>query len=444
MLLLSAVATLVALALAGWAIASVLERFVVEGLDRRLDAELSLLASTVGPDGSVDRDRLRQRVGAFEQGRGWQWRIAGPAGTLGSADFPALDAGPPGPPHPDHGPDARAPDPRLPDPASDRIRALDGEEADGLRVHARRLTLHTARGDVTLIAAAPRDVVSRPIRAALAPLLAALAALAAVLAVATVVQLRLGLRPVRRMRDQVAALRTGQQSAIDEDQPSELRPLAVELNALAHDNAAALEGARQSAANLAHALKTPVATLALDLRDQPERAAQVARIDATIRHHLGRARAAAANRRATTPVAPAVEGVVTAVRRLHAERAIGVHAEVAPDLAVAVDAHDLDEMIGNLVDNAARYATSAVRIAAAADPGDRRTVAITVTDDGPGIPAELQSRALDAGVRLDEQGDGHGFGLAIVAELASLYGGALTLDRAATGGLAATIVLPAA
>lgn len=434
MLLLSGVATLVALLLAGWAIAGVLERLVIEGLDRRLDAELSLLASSVDDNGAIDRDRLRRRIAAFERGPGWRWQIVGPAGTIGSTDFPTLDPAPPRPP--------RMPEGKRPDEDGARIGALEGHEADGSHIHARRLTIHSDNGDVELTAAAPREILARPIRAALLPLLAALAMLAALLAAATIVQLRVGLRPIRRMRDQVAALRDGRQTTIDENQPSELRPLAAELNALARDNEAALGAARQSAANLAHALKTPVAALALDVRDEPARAAQVARIDATIRHHLGRARAAAANNRATTLVAPAVDGVVTAVRRIHAERAISIDVELAPHLAVAVDPHDFDEMIGNLIDNACRYAKSRVRITGRIDPADHRQIGITVADDGPGVPADLRARVQQPGLRLDETGDGHGFGLSIVAELTSLYGGSLALDEAIGGGLAAHLALP--
>lgn len=433
MLMLSAVATVIALAIAGWVIVGVLERLVVEGLDRRLDAELSLLASTIRPDGMVDRDRLAQARGAFEPGPGWRWQIAGPAGSVGSADFASLVLAAPDP-------HRRGGDGPEADGIVDRIRPLDGRDGEGPRVHARRLTIHTEAGDVTLTAAAPRDVVSRPIRAALVPLLTALAVLALLLAIATIVQLRLGLRPIRRMRDQVAALRTGRRPTIDEEQPAELRPLAAELNALARDNAAALQSARQSAANLAHALKTPVTTLALDLRDDPARAAQVARIDATIRHHLARARATTADRRVSTPLLPVVEDVVAAVRRLHADRPLRYVVDVG-DHAVAVDPHDLSELIGNLVDNASRHADATVRISAARKE-DRR-IRVTVADDGAGVPAHERAKVAQPGVRLDERGDGHGFGLSIVGELAVLYGGSLALSDAALSGLLAEIDLPA-
>ena len=418
MLLLSAVAILSALGIAGWAIAGVLERVVTEGIDRRLDAEIALLASVVDRDGRVDRAALAERAGALEAGRGWRWRIETPTGAIGSADRPMLHEGP----HPrrERGPEA-----------------LDGEDAAGRGVHARRLVM----GRVTLFAAAPRAVIARPLRDALVPLLAALAILAALLAAATWVQLRLGLRPLDRMRAQVAAIRAGTASRIDEDQPVELRGLAAELNALAADREAALATARQSAANLAHALKTPVATLALALRDDPAKAAQVDRIDATIRHHLSRARAGTVDVRASTPLAPAVADLVQAIGRLHAARGLAIDTDVA-DVTAAMDAQDLDELLGNLLDNAARHAATGVRVSVQPQ-ADARWFDLVVADDGPGIPVAERERVTQAGVRLDERGEGHGFGLAIVRELAELHGGRLTLAARPGGGLAARVTLPA-
>ena len=437
MLALSAAAALVALIVAGWTIAGVLGRFVTEGLDQRLDSEVTMLASVVDTNGHVDRDKLSQRLGVLRGERGWRWQIRSPDGTIGSADFPTLDAGPPHPPL--DGPGRFDPPP----PSDDRMHPLDGATEHGVRIYARQLTIDTLRGPVTLTAAAPRDVVRRPIRGALTPLLIALAALAGLLGAATLVQLRLGLRPLRRLRDQVADIRTGARATVDEEQPSELQPLAVELNALAKENAAALATARLSAANLAHALKTPVATLALDLRDEPARAALVARIDTTIRHHLARARADAVNRRASTILTPALTDLARTVRELHRERSLDIEVESPSDLSVAVDPQDLDEMVGNLLDNAARHAASTILIRSAKDGDHHRRVRIEVCDDGPGISASDRAHAIQPGTKLDERGSGHGFGLAIVVELAALYGGKLTLDGAEGGGLRAVLVLPA-
>ena len=442
MLLLSAVAILAALGIAGWAIAGVLERVVTEGIDRRLDAEIALMASVVDGDGRVDRAALAQRQGALDAGRDWLWRIEAPGGAIGSTDrfVPRPDAAPPGPRLP--GPPGPPPPGAAPLPDGGP-QGVDGTDASGARLHARRLVLTTRSGPVTLFAAAPRGVIARPLRVALVPLLAALAILAGLLATATLVQLRLGLKPLARLRAQLAAIRAGEAERVDEDQPVELQGLAAELNALAADRAQALATARQSAANLAHALKTPVATLALRLRADAEGAAQVERIDATIRHHLARARAGVVDTRASTAVRPAVDDLVQAIGRLHGDRGLAITADVRGDPVAAIEPQDFDELLGNLLDNAAQHARSMVQASASLDPADARRLVLTVADDGPGIPEEERSRVTQAGVRLDERGEGHGFGLAIVRELASLHGGALTLDAREGGGLVAQVTLPA-
>lgn len=422
MLGLSLLATLVALLVAGAAIAGVLQRFVTQGLDQRLDAELSLLAGAVGGDGRIDRARLTRLRGLLDAGPGRQWQISGPVQTVGSAEFPALRT---------RGPALRD---ALRGEGEERPQPLEGRDG----VHARQISIATDAGPVVLTAAAPRDVVARPIRAAVVPLLATLGILGILLGIATLVQVRIGLRPLRALRDGVAAMRRGA-AGVSEAQPDELRPLAIELNALARDNAAALATARASAANLAHALKTPVATLALTVRDDPAQAAQLARIDATIRHHLARARNIAGGHASSTALAPAIADLVSTIRRLRMERGVVIDAAIDSALHVAVDAADLDELAGNLIDNAARHAGTRVRVSATVDQG---MIRLSVVDDGPGIALADRQRATDAGVRLDEREDGHGFGLAIARELAALYGGVLVLDDAAGGGLCASVTLP--
>lgn len=429
MLALSAVATLVALLIAGVSIAGVLGRVVTMGIDRRLDAQLTLIASAVGRDGEIDRGRLRSVQPLLDPGPGWRWRIDAPGGSIGSDDLPVAAPTPPGPRRPERGPG------QGPGPGPG---ALDGRDRSGDQLHARQVTVETGAGQVVLTAAAPRDVITQPVRSALAPLLATLALLGAVLGMAAVVQIRLGLRPVRRLRAAVGAIRRGDAHAVDSDQPAELRPLAEELNALVRENEAALATARASAANLAHALKTPVATLGLELAGDPRRA-QVDRIDTTIRHHLARAKAATASTRAATPLAPAIAELATTITRLRGERGVAMRSAVAADLVVAVDPADLDELAGNLIDNAARHARASVSIEA---QREGRLVRLVITDDGPGIPAADRARATAPGVRLDERSDGHGFGLAISRDLAELHGGTLSLEDAPGGGLRATVTLP--
>jgi signal transduction histidine kinase len=433
LLALSAVATLAALVFAAFAIGHVLERFVMQGLDDRLDGQLALLAPAVRPDGSVDRARIHLLPPFGEPGSGWNWRIQAPGQTLGS------DAAAPALPPRGHGPEPRE--------GERRARPLDWRGADGEMRHARALTVATSAGPAILQASAPREIVARPLGQAMTPLIVSLALLGLFLIAAILIQLRLGLRPLGRLRTDLAAVRAGRARHVPAAQPAEIAPLAAELNALIDENEAGLANARGHVANLAHGLKTPLATLALRLRE-PGRdpdgtlAELVERIDGSIRHHLGRARATAsagAGARIATPLLPCIDELAGALSRIHADRAIAFAVPEGPDLAVAVDRQDLIEMIGNLLDNAWRWAGTEVTIRIVT----RDSMAeLVIEDDGPGIPDAEMDAALAPGRRLDEAGDGHGFGLSIARELAELNGGRLDLARSAAGGLAATLSLP--
>jgi signal transduction histidine kinase len=431
MLVLSAVATLLALAIAGWTTAGVLGRFVTEGLDQRLDAQIAILATAVRDDGSIDRTRIEQRAGAMMLGPGWRWQIIGPDGTTSSKDFPVLDL--PLRPPVEHGPPPPGPPAELREP--DRPVPREGRDGEG-PVHARQATIATRRGPVTLIAAAPSKVIAQPIRAALMPLLTIVAVLAVVFATAAVFQLRFALRPIMALRDQLGEIRIGTRSHVEEDQPAELKPLAVELNALASESVAALDAARASAANLAHALKTPVATLSLVVGDVPQAGAQIDRIEEVIRHHLARARTAAVAHRVRTSLKPVMADIVAVIGSLYPERSITV--DVPPELAVSLDAHDLSEILGNVLDNAGRHSHSTVSVRAVAEG---RHVTVSIEDDGPGIPPQLRERAMRPGIRLDETPMGDGFGLAIVRDLVALHGGSLELQESSLGGLLVRLTL---
>jgi signal transduction histidine kinase len=447
LLVLSLAATLAALLVAGVAIGGVLEHFVTATTDARLADRALALGTAVRRDGTIDGavlDQIEARIPKREP-----WRIDAPGGSVGTRrddgslavafdddpHFRDLLRGAP-PPRRDHKP---------PDALPAGVRPFDDRLSNGPAVHGLVSTVSTDAGEATLIVAVSRGVIDRPIRAALIPLALSLLALGAALALASIVQLRLGLRPLTRLRRDVAAIRDGRADRVSDDQPAELIPLAGELNALLADTKAALTAARASAANLAHGLKTPIATLALTAgepgRDPDGRlATSIARLDATVRHHLGRARAGiAGNGRVLTPVAPIVREIADAIRHIHADSGIAIVMDIPADLAVAVDRTDLEEMVGNLADNAMRWARRQVRIVAISRAG---MAIVEVIDDGPGIPLDARMRALAQGMRLDERGDGHGFGLAIVCELAGLYGGTLTLGDTPGGGLTATLSLP--
>lgn len=443
LLLLSAIATGFALIVAAFAIGRVLERFVIHGIDDRLDSSIALMASTVRPDGSVDRTRVAALEPAFAPGPGWHWRIDAPGDHLGSIGEPQLQERH----HPPALPGSPAAGRRDPRPDSDRSTTpFDGQLGDGTPFHGRRLTIPTAAGNATLVASAPRALVERPIGQAIVPLLLTLAILGVLLALAAVIQLRIGLRPLTRLRGAIGDVRDGRASRVPDDQPAELAPLVTELNALIGQNAAALANARGHVANLAHGLKTPLATLSLGLRDpgaDPDGAlsAEVARIDRAIRHHLGRARAdaAGASGRVSTAIAPALRGLTDALARIHADRRVEVSVDVAPDLTAIIDPQDLDELLGNLLDNGWRWAAARIAVTASSEG---RSVTIRIDDDGPGIPPDARLTALAAGQRLDERGDGHGFGLSIARELAELHGGSIDLQQSAWGGLAVSVTLP--
>jgi signal transduction histidine kinase len=221
----------------------------------------------------------------------------------------------------------------------------------------------------------------------------------------------------------------------------------TELNALLDQNARNLERARGHVANLAHALKTPLATLSMALAEparDPDGALrlQVDDMDHRVRHHLRRARAAAltGSARVRTPLAPRLTDLRDALARLYAEKGVAIGLAVPDDLAVSCEGQDLDEMLGNLVDNACRWCLGRVQVSAAARDG---RVAVQVADDGPGLDPAAAEAVMARGRRLDEGVPGHGFGLPITLELAELYGGSLTLARSDLGGLQAELILPA-
>jgi signal transduction histidine kinase len=259
---------------------------------------------------------------------------------------------------------------------------------------------------------------------------------------------RLGLKPLATLREDLVRVRAGRAERITSPQPSEIRPLVTELNTLLEENAANLDRARRHVANLGHGLKTPLATLALLLEEpgldpQGKLRPLVTTMDRRIRHHLSRARAAALGGavRNRTVLAPAVGDHLTVFAKLYVDKSIRFETDIGPDLAVACEAQDVDEMLGNVIDNACKWARRRVRISAAnAD----RMVKINVEDDGPGLSDAQVGDVLRAGMRIDESVPGYGFGLPITRELVELYGGALSLSRSDLGGLQLTALLPAA
>jgi signal transduction histidine kinase len=266
-------------------------------------------------------------------------------------------------------------------------------------------------------------------------------------------QVRRGMAPVNELRQRLLELRQGRARRLDGDYPSEVQPLVDDLNALLDHREEAVRRAQARAGDLAHGLKTPLAVLAQDAaqaeRDgHAELAASIRREVEGMRHqvdsHLAQARAAAsaAAPGARCAVASSAEPLGRTLDRLYADRRLTFRIEVPPGLAVAVERPDLDEMLGNLLDNACKWARGRVTLAATGNGA--RQVLVIVEDDGEGVPEALWAQVLDRGVRADQSSPGTGLGLAIVRDLVGVYGGSIALGRASIGGLRAELRLPGA
>jgi signal transduction histidine kinase len=289
-------------------------------------------------------------------------------------------------------------------------------------------------------------------------LMVSLLVLGMLLVLAALAQVALGLSPLRALQKALKRVREGQDARLDGRFPAEVQPLIDDFNGVLERNAMMIERARTQAGNLAHAIKTPLAVLGQAaeqaLRDttQPEPSdhrlallvqEQIATARRHVDWHLARSRAAAtqgaSGRR--TLVAPVVQGLVRAMQRIHAARQLNIDTSaVSQAMVFDGEEQDLHDLLGNLIDNACKWAHATVRVSGASTPG---WISLLIEDDGPGIDDRARDSVLSRGTRLDETVPGSGLGLAIVMELAQLYGGNLNLSRAPLGGLRAELRLPA-
>jgi signal transduction histidine kinase len=434
-----AVALIVATVLIGF----VLHRFVQGQIDQRLDTQIVFLSSMLRVDGSGKISLAGNADGPpFERlRRGWYWQVTGPNNTLRSASLDGADL--------DNSVlkerDERRPPPPKKAGDEDRPRPADGIGPDDEHLHYRLESVKVGAIDVTIVTSAPRGAVLGPLREAMTTLGISLALLGLALVLAIILQIRLGLRPLEQLRQALTDVRTGRSERVPSRQPHEIQPMVDELNALLDQNTANLERARRHVANLAHGLKTPLATLAIATAANSPRDAVlqqlIAQMERRIRHHLGRARMAALNgpARARTQIASRLQDLVDVLGKIHADRSIAFSMDISADLAAACEPQDFDEMAGNLLDNAFMWARSSVIVRASSNDA---TVRIVVDDDGPGLALAQREEVLRPGKRLDEVTPGFGFGLSIVSELAELYGGSITLSEAPLGGLRGTLKLP--
>ena len=439
----------VALFAGGFALSSIFRGTLEESFDRRLGALLETLvaASDIDADGGADGDGqivLLRPLGEARFGQtysGWYWQIdGGSAGRLHSRslfDYTLRPAAP--------GEDGTA-----------GFGLAPGPDGQALRTVTRDIVLPGAARPVRYSVAADTAETEVQVRRFNGTLAWSLGLLGAGLFAAVLIQVLFGLRPLRRVQAALTDIRLGRAARLEGSFPPEINPLAEELNAVLDHNAEVVERARTHVGNLAHALKTPLTVLANEAGSMAKSGAKpednplaenVARQTALMRrhvdHYLARARTAAAGRviGARVDAAAVVRDLKRALAKMYAERALTIaDAGEAPRM-VQGEREDVEEMIGNLMDNACKWARGRVAVAAESDGS---SVRITVDDDGPGMPAEEHERVTRRGARLDESVSGSGLGLAIVADVVKLYGGALSFETSPLGGLRVILTLPAA
>ena len=302
---------------------------------------------------------------------------------------------------------------------------------------------------VIFLAAEDRSPIDSDVRAFVAWTAAAFALLGAGLIAAVVIQVRVGLRPLFELQREVAAVRRGAADRVAGAYPTELTPLAEELNALMAHNQEVVERQRTHVGNLAHALKTPISVMITESAQRPGPLAEVVTRQADVMrrqvdHHLRRARAAARTQGQgeRTSVAEVVDELARTLERIFQEKGVVIDWDADEDLYFLGERQDLLEMIGNAMENAGKWCKGKVKVRAAALGRER--LRLTVEDDGPGLPPDQREEVLRRGARLDENAPGSGLGLSIIDELARAYRGSLQLSDSPLGGLKLAIDLPRA
>lgn len=417
-----------------------LDRFLSSAITVNFDAQLDyvltamIASSEIGPDGEVLFNRTLADQRFLEPYSGVYYQISGD----GSEPFRSRSLW-----------DRRLNVDRS--HADSNVHYYDNDEfadpVERLRIIERDVRLPNSPVRWRFQIAQKRDVIDEQIGVLRRTMVRSFGILGLGLIILAVLQAVYGLWPLRRVRRAIAAIRSGRKARVDERLPREIEPLVDELNALLEHNEVQAEEARRHAGNLAHALKTPLTVITnAATAHSPDVADTVIREATTMRrqvdHHLARARAIGrrSSVHARAPVWASLEAVERAVSRLYEN----VTVDLAGDrkAVVRVERQDLDEMLGNLIENAAKYGGGRVFVTVHAT---RHGVEIEVEDDGRGIPAEERQSIFDRGARLDTGKPGTGLGLAIVRDVAQIYGGSIVLEESEDlGGLLARLRLPLA
>ena len=415
-----------------------LDRVLVNSVEQNFDNQLeyvltAMIASAeIGPDGEIRMNRPLGDQRFLEPNSGLYWQITG----KGAMPFPSRSLW----------------DRALSAPANHNDQAVhfrnSNEFADEpLRIAERAIRLPDSDIAWTFMVAQSRDSLDRQIIELRSVLVTSFLLLGLGLIILAALQTFYGLWPLRAVRKAIAQMRSGRESRVTDALPDEVMPMVNELNALLDHNEQQAEESRRHAGNLAHALKTPLTVIMNSATAQsPDLADTIIREATTMRrqvdHHLARARAVGrrGHSHSRAQIWDSLESVERAVSRLYAH----VRLDMAGDkeISARVERQDLDEMLGNLIENAAKYGGGSVFVTVE-DAGD--FVEMLIEDDGKGIPEAERERLFDRGARLDTGKPGTGLGLAIVRDVVEIYGGTVRLEESEDlGGLLVRLRLPKA
>jgi signal transduction histidine kinase len=438
--------TVLILVATGFLLSSLSRQAVERAFDRRLGVYLkTLIADVASPE--IPNERAGQTIGEplFDLPlSGWYWQVTGLDGakseiyssrSLWDGVLPRLQ---------DMGVTAGT--------DGTRKSYIQGQEDQRLRIVERIVDLGE-EGRYLVSVAGDASEIDDEIVAFDRTLAMTFAGLAAVLLLTTLFQVQFGLAPLKRISESLAAIRSGASEKLEGRFPVEIAALARETNALLDSNREIVERARTHVGNLAHALKTPLSVMVNEAAARPDDALAAKVTEQTgimrdqVARHLERARMAAriAVVGTITDVVPVVQSLVRTMEKTHHGKDLAVALDLPGEARFRGERQDLEEMVGNLVDNAFKWSSARVGIEVdleQPEPG-RQVVRIMVDDDGPGLTPSEREQVAQRGRRLDETKPGSGLGLSIVVELAALYGGALNLGNSPIGGLRAELVLPA-
>jgi signal transduction histidine kinase len=444
----AAAITVFVLAVSGIVLSSLYYAAVERAFDRNLNVYLKTIVVDVAtaPTGTIPEPAGLGEPLFQQLNSGWYWqieRLEGPKSELRRSE----SLPPPG---------LRSLDEQRMPIRRDGFREgyIDGPEGQRLRVVENLVDLGSDGQYVVTVAGDAREIQAE-VSLFNQSLLVTLGLLGLIFVLSAGFQVRFGLMPLRRISNSLHAIRTGRAERLTGEFPAEIEPLAREVNALIDTNRDIVTRARTHVGNLAHALKTPISVLMNETAGRSDPATdkvreQVGIMREQVQHHLERARIAA---RVAVPgtlidVVPVIEAVVRTMQKIYRERGLEIATRFAANVKFHGEQQDLEEMTGNLIDNACKWATARVVVEVGGEfrdaPGARAFFRVTVDDDGPGLTPEARQDVLSQrGRRLDESKPGSGLGLSIVSDLADLYSGRMELGTAPRGGLRVELVLPA-